>query len=378
MQSQDGILAPVPAPPPVFFQAPLPADEPGSGLGLDAETARQWDALAERVGAAPSQRRLWMEPWWEAFGSGDLEIHSAMRAGQVTAILPVARRGRDLESTANFHTPSFEILAEDEGHALQVARQLFEGTPRRVSLTAVDEAGPTLRVCRQAAGEAGYRVLLRPHLCSPYLQADGPVGFQDRLGHNLRRNIRRTRRQLGPVTLETVTGGRDLDAWLAEAFRVEASGWKGEEGTAIVSRPHTRYFYSALAHRAAEAGMLRLFLLKSGRRTIAMCFALQAQGICSLLKGGYDEAFKRHSPSMLLLHDLIQESLARGVTRVELNGDADDYKRAWTNAEHRYVRFEAFAPTFAGSAARASFRYARPVSFRVRSALGLPSAGHRQ
>lgn len=354
-------------------------DIPGHSLEIDAAVASRWDVLADKTAAPPSQRRLWLEPWWESFGTGQVEIHTVERAGQITAILPVARRGADVESTANYHTPAYEILAEDEASALAVARRLFDSAPVHVSLTMLDQAGRTLRVCQQAALAAGYTVRIRPYIQSPYLQAEGGLHeFQSRLGGQLRRNIRRARRQLGPVTLETVTGGPDLDARLAEAFRIEASGWKGAEGTAIASRPHTRHFYAALAHRAATAGMLRLFLLKSGRRTVAVCFALQSRESCSLLKGGYDEQFERRSPSTLLTHDLIQECLGQGVRRIDFNGGTEPYKLLWANARDSYVRFEAFAPTLAGRMALASFTYVRPVTWRVNAALGLPQAGHRQ
>lgn len=63
---------------------------------------------------------------------------------------------------------------------------------------------------------------------------------------NLRRNIRRYRKKLeekGSVTFEMQVGSAADENFLAEFLRLEASGWKGRKGTAILScrrrRPST-------------------------------------------------------------------------------------------------------------------------------------------
>ena len=45
------------------------------------------------------------------------------------------------------------------------------------------------------------------------------------------------------MELEITDGSADLERLLQEVLTVEASGWKGEAGTAIASRPETRSFY---------------------------------------------------------------------------------------------------------------------------------------
>lgn len=371
MQSPHGISPP---------QEVLPASaiRMRQAFDIDPALAAQWDVLAENQNASPSQRRLWLEPWWEAFGAGQIEIHAVHRDGELTGILPMTRRGMDLESTANLHTPSSEILAKDEPSAVGVARRLFRGAPTRVSFTILDQAGWTLDACRQAALENDYAVRVSSHGLSPRLQLrDGPNPIKRAIDSRLRLKIRRAHRELGPISLQTITGGEHLDAWLADFFRVEVSGWKGLTGTAAASRPDTRHFYSALAHRAAHAGMLRLFLLKSGKRTVAGCFALQSHDTCWLLRSGYDHEFAAQSPRTLLLHELIHQSLALGTTRIEFNGGMEPYKLQWSNCAVHHMRFDAFAPTLAGRLARASSSL-RPMASRVRTALGLAESGYRQ
>jgi CelD/BcsL family acetyltransferase involved in cellulose biosynthesis len=165
---------------------------------------------------------------------------------------------------------------------------------------------------------------------------------------------------------------------MREAFVVEASGWKGAAGTAILSDPRTQRFYTAIGRWAAEQGALRLYILSVDRRPIAMCFALQQHGISHLLKAGYDPAYGRHSPGKLLMHAMFRDCFENGVSRIELNGDAEPYKFSWASESHEYKRFEAFAPTVAGQLAWAAFTYSRPVANRLCERLGLPHPDHRQ
>lgn len=335
----------------------------------------EWDALAMRLSAVPYLQLGWAEAWCRAFSTGEPELRTLWRGGRLAAVMPMVRQRKRLESAANEHTPGFGLLAEDRAAGLALARGLFEDRPLHVSLASLDPAGETLAVCRQAAEEAGYRVFIRPGERSLYLETgDGWDGYQAGLGRNLLRNLKRARRQLGQegeVTMEVVTDGEQLDERLREAFLVEALSWKGDAGTAIQSHPRTHRFYTAVGRWAAEQGKLRLYLLRVGRRPLAMYFALLDQGVCYLHKGGYDPAFGRHSPGKLLMHDVLKDCFENGVRRVEFNGDAEPYKFCWAGSVREYQRLEAFAPTMAGQLAWAAFTYSRPVTNHLRLGLGL-------
>jgi CelD/BcsL family acetyltransferase involved in cellulose biosynthesis len=357
--------------------------QPRTTRGLpDAETVLAWSELAARSKAPPYLHPGWLRCWWPAFGVGELEVKTLWRQGQLTAALSLARRQGQLESTANYHTPVFGIAAATQSAATSMARELFRDAPARVSLTTLEPEGTSLMVCRDAAEEAGFRVITRPHLLSPYAELDyGWNEYRRTLHAHLLRNLRRGRKQLaeqGPLTLEVMAGGAMLETRLDEAMQVEASGWKGKTGTAIQSQTHTWQFYREMAHWAAERGILRLYLLRLRGRVITMCLTLQQRSVCYMLKGGYDEAFMRHSPGNILTEALLEDCASRGITRVEMNGDAETYKLNWATGARQYVRLEAFAPTAAGRLAAAAFRYSRPITSRVRRALGMQQPGHRQ
>ena len=370
------------APPPGWFDG-IGADDGGAlfrhaihpYFPADAGLIEEWDSLSAKLRALPYLHFGWAQAWWRAFGTGEPELRTVHRGGRLVGLLPIVRRNRTLESPANYHTPGFGLLAEGRAPAAALAESLFAEQPIHVSLTSLDPEEQTLDACRAAAEAAGYRVLVRPFARAPYLDVRGTwEDYEGGLSNNLLRDLRKSGRALereGKVCVDVVRGGDHLDERLREAFFVEASGWKGAAGTAIISDPRTQRFYTALGRWAAECGMLRLFMLRVDRRPLAMCFALQAHGTCHLLKAGYDPAYGRYSPGKLLMHALLREGFRTGLARIEFNGDAEPYKFSWTETLHECQRLEAFSPTMAGQLAWAAFSYSRPVANRLRERLGL-------
>ena len=56
----------------------------------------------------------WVEPWWEAFGTGSLRILALRRDGRLVGVLPLMEDKGVVRSTSNWHTPEFGLLAARE------------------------------------------------------------------------------------------------------------------------------------------------------------------------------------------------------------------------------------------------------------------------
>ena len=190
----------------------------------------------------------------------------------------------------------------------------------------------------------------------------------ERLSRNRRSQLGRARRRLereGRVELEVADGRERLKEILEEAFQIEASGWKGTNGTAITSRPDTRRFYRDVARWAAGEGWLRIAFLRLDGHPLATMVLLETGGTLYYLKGGYDPAFERCSPGMVLLASVIEHAFGTGTRRVELLGGDERYKLAFTSDVRDKRRFQAFAPSAPGLVSMAAFRYGRPVARRA-------------
>lgn len=243
--------------------------------------AGEWQRLADATGAAPFLRPGWFAAWWDAFGTGRPEVVALRRPdGALVALIALRRRlGRVLSST-NWHSPLYGMLAADQEAAAALAAALFEPRPFEVSLGFVDGAAPELDLYRATAAAAGYRMLERTMQRSPYVDTTGTWDdfARERLSRNRRSQLGRARRRLereGRVELDVADGRERLEEVLEEAFRIEASGWKGASGTAITSRPDTRRFYRAIARWAAAEGWLRIAFLRLDGRALAMMYLLE-------------------------------------------------------------------------------------------------------
>ncbi len=334
--------------------------------------AAEWDLLADRTGAQPFARPGWLEAWWAAFGTGELVVVTVRRHGRLTGVLPLRRRSGVLASPTNAHTPAFAVLAEDDAARAELAAWTFARRPRRVQLDYLDASDPALPELYRSAAAARHSVLRTTVQRSPYAVLTPGQDVDRRLGgkpaRNLRRNLRRLE-ETGHVAFELLTAPADLEAVLREGFRVEASGWKAERGTAIASSPATRAFYTGVARWATTAGLLRLGVLRLEGRAIAFAFALQDRTACYLLKGGYEPGLRRFAPGKLLVRSLIAAATESGAQRFEFLGAAEPWKLEWTRRMHERVLVRTYAPTVLGTADRATqtayLRYGKPLAKRA-------------
>jgi CelD/BcsL family acetyltransferase involved in cellulose biosynthesis len=284
-------------------------------------------------------------------------------------VLPIVRRGATVSSPTNWHTPQFGLLAADRPAGDSVVGQLFARRAQQFSLGFLGSREPDLELLMTAAEEARYRFTVRTLERQPLVRVQGPWATYERsLSRNLRRDVGRCRRRLGELGTVSVDVRQDPGA-LEEAFAVEAAGWKGTAGTAIASRPQTQAFYTDVAEWAAGRGSLRLIFLRVDGRAIAFHLALEEGGTYFPLKGGFDPAFRRHSPGKLIIHATLERAFAVGLQRYEFLGAVDDYKQRWANDVHDRLLFQAFSFTAPGMIRRAAFVYGRPVAKRlIRSA----------
>ena len=295
----------------------------------------EWSELAERARSDPFAMPGWIETWHRSFDGGRLEVHGLRRNGELVALAPLIGKGRVLGSPTNWHTPHYEILALDSEAADSLIRHTVSRMPARLRIRFAPASGVTSAAFATACAEVGVAVFERTMARSPIIELEGDFeSYRRGLSKNMRKNLnrRRTRtEELGELELKIIEGADELEDGLASAFAIEASGWKGEQGTAMASEPRTRSFYSEIASWAAELGMLRLVLLQVDGHPIAFDLGLQRNGVYYSLKTGYEAEHHRLGPGATLTNDLIRYCYAMGLDRVALLGSEDEFKRKWSD-----------------------------------------------
>jgi CelD/BcsL family acetyltransferase involved in cellulose biosynthesis len=330
----------------------------------------EWDELADRAEAtSPWLRPGWILAWWRAFGRGGLEIVNVRREGRLSALVPLERRGDVLASTANYHTPSFGILAEDEDAARQLAQELVARRARRLHLAFVSAHTLSSSDLPSLARRGGYRTLERTLESSPYAETDGEwEAYRSGLDGKMLRELRRRRRKLdsrGRVELAIEDGASMLDEILDEGFRLEAAAWKGQNRTAIISDPKTEGFYREVAHWAAHRGSLRLAFLRLDGQPLAFDFAVEEEKCHHLLKTGYDPAYRAFAPAMLLRYEMLARAFELRLRSYEFGGADEQWKLQWSDRTRKRLLIQAFARTPSGFVDWAAWTYGRAMAKRA-------------
>jgi CelD/BcsL family acetyltransferase involved in cellulose biosynthesis len=343
----------------------------------------EWERLAQRTRAAPFLWPGWVSAWWGAFGAGRLQVLTAYEDGRLTGVLPLRRSRGALSSTTDSTTPLFGFLAESKTAVGQLSRALFSQEPRRIVLSFMSPADAGVSLTRSAADRARYRVFTDSIEAAPYIAIDGDwEAYESGLRRKFRSELRRRRRRLeeeGTLALEIFDGKERLDELLEEGFRVEGSGWKGDYGTSIDSRPATRRFYTEVARWAAARGWLRLAFLRLDGRALAFDYCLEYDNTHYLLKTGYDPAYRRFAPGMIVRHMMLARAFSEGITIYDFLGLGSDYswKREWTNTQQERLFLHMFAPTALGFLDRAIFVLDRSALERAKRLARSPVIGER-
>ncbi len=128
-------------------------------------------------------------------------------------------------------------------------------------------------------------------------------------GH-LRRRLRRKERrwrELGGVEHLALQPHDDLDRWIDEFLHIEASGWKGSDGTALAhSESGCRYFRETVTAAFGLGRLLMLGINFNGRPVARRCAFVAGEGSFAF-KTAYDEEFADFSPGAMLEMDSIRQ-----------------------------------------------------------------------
>jgi CelD/BcsL family acetyltransferase involved in cellulose biosynthesis len=191
--------------------------------------------------------------------------------------------------------------------------------PRVVVLELFGDWGPTAAYLRRAADQLGVTVYVHASGDRAILrcQDDGGASLPARVKRERQAKVRRWRR-LSADRGEPAVVDRAAQSDSAERFlAMEASGWKGQSGTALLSRPKDAAFYREVTSRFAAAHRLRLYSLEVDAETLAMQTNLSADDCLFDWKVAYDERFSRYGPGTLLQLRVLDLARADGVQWID-------------------------------------------------------------
>ena len=154
-------------------------------------------------------------------------------------------------------------------------------------------------------------------------------------GKNLRQNMRKARNKLEKagksLNMVCLTDPREVRAAIENYGRLESSGWKAQNGTAVNLDNAQGRFYCELLESHCDAGLGRIYQLMFDDQIVAMDLCVELDGTIVILKTTYDESASEYSPAMLMHQELFQSLFASGDTKkIEFYGKVMDWHLRWT------------------------------------------------
>ncbi len=183
-----------------------------------------------------------------------------------------------------------------------------------LELCSLPADGPVARLLRETTATAGTASVELMRWRRAALDATQTPDEWFRTFNSKRRRYWRSQwRQLekrGALAFERLGPEDDVAAWTEEFLRLEAAGWKGRAGTALLCDDHNAHFSRAMIRAFHERGQLRFWRLRLNGQAIASLFAFTSQDTLWLGKIAYDETLRRQSPGVMLMLEVTKDILA--------------------------------------------------------------------
>ncbi len=319
------------------------------GPEIVGDLAPEWRELCDASGdPLPFTRPEWVEAYFRCNDKARrFHILTVRIDGKLKAVLPLIERKHKLSHIpANiFRGPSdFNLWPSDisiagEPERQMVAKELW-GLIRNLGEWDVIELpniplGGAAEDFLKAATDDGFPSHRWEYMHSPLIRlaecagTENPadIAVSSHLRKHLRQIIRKTEKEGG---IEVLFSDKFDSALLGQLYEMEASGWKGESGNAILLREKERRFHDEIATAAQNFGYLSLHALKLKGHVVAIALGFNYKKRYFGMKMGWDQNLKSYSLGHLLVHAILNDCLGHGITELHLMGLRSDWKEKWT------------------------------------------------
>ncbi len=188
-------------------------------------------------------------------------------------------------------------LAVEAACALIVGLQNLPLPPAAALFSQIQLEGPAARALRAAAALSGvqsHELGVHARAC---LWKDGAAPRP--ISRSLARDARRLSTH-GDLTLVSARRPDDVRDLMEVFLALEAAGWKGRRGTAILMQTRDCAYIRTLTRTLSQNGQVAVHVLQAGSGVIAAGLVLASGGRRWFLKIAHDEAFAACSPGALL------------------------------------------------------------------------------
>ncbi|MFH2138141.1 MAG: GNAT family N-acetyltransferase [Candidatus Omnitrophota bacterium] len=298
--------------------------------------------------------------WWKNFGkSVDVLILVMSDKGRIQGITPLIKRKADflgenyfyLSAMQNNHTPFFDIVAGKEMD--EVIKCLLDYMEQNkiihIDFDALPQSSQFLNRAHSIVGHRKNYSLFsgEESFSSPFIDVNETwEAYWNARSRELTRAVKRKEKKiakLGELKFSVISEAENIEAIINDCFRLESLAWKGDAGTAVISKENIKNFYFDYLKTAYKNNWLRIYLLELNNRKIAFEIAIEFRDEIFAMKIGYDPEFVKYSPGILLRKNTLEYIFKTGrITRYDFLGPFYEWKQLWTKKCPLYYRLVIF------------------------------------
>jgi len=315
------------------------------------EIADEWMELCRE---GPCEQPFYRPEWIAAaiqafFRHRRVLLITVRRGGRLRAVLPLVEEkgfgtGTRLRSASMI--PRFELVHGPGAEAADAVRAAWQHLRQLrnwdvIELANVPEGGAA-ELLVTAAKEDSFPTGRHEFARTPYalLHEHKPVKDFSHLGRSsrFRGQLRQGWREISKRGSVRLRRTEKADAATLQGFyRLEQSGWKGREATAILSKKELQSFYDAIASYAEQFGYLSMYFLEVDDVPVAAHLGLTYAGRYYPIKVAYDENYSQYRPGHLIIGRVLEDCIERGIIEVDFLGDWTEAKAKWTSDVRPHV-----------------------------------------
>lgn len=248
--------------------------------------------------------------WRESAGERQLVGLLPVQRSRKTRRLPIRSIGPWQHEFAVLATPLLDREVAPESLSAMLAALKVEAPLLRLHRLAGE--GPVAELFAKAL--AGNRRLVDESYSRPLLVKglDPDEYLRKTTSSRRRSHLARQLRQLGEVgevKFEELQSMEQVERATQQFLEMEASGWKGREGTAMASCSGQAEFFAEVLQGFAEQDRLLILSLSIDAEPIAMRTSLLAGDGAFTFKVAYNEEYSAMSPGVLLEIENVRRSL---------------------------------------------------------------------
>lgn len=330
---------------------PITVQAEQGGVEVVERLASEWQKLCdEDVVGDPRYRPEWVAAYLSAFApTAKILVITARADGHLKAVLPLIWQRsffnglpvKKLSTRVRMTTTRFDLVHSTGPESNVITAAVWRCLRdvrgwQMIELGDVHPESPLSQVIVHVQSEryptASIPMLPSPYVPIPPFDAAKPFRAEPR-SQGQRTKLRKVLRSLetppGRLQLSRIEKF-DRDA-LERFYKLEASGWKGKEGSAILCVPESRQYHDQISEAASRLGYFSLYELYLDGQHVAGHLGFTYRGGYFAPKGAYDESYRQYDVGHINVHYIMKDCAQRGLQVFEFLGGNESWKMLWTS-----------------------------------------------